>query len=250
VAGGPDLDLDPMGAADEISAELRVLGTPARAESERAYLKSDLEFYGTSVPHMRTVIKRFLRARPGLTHDELIATCRALWAPVGPLAIHERRAAAVMLLGERPALLSVDDLVMIEQFIRESKTWAYVDTLAGDVVARLAAVDQATLAVLDRWLVDDDFWIRRSAVLALRHLLRDGRELNRFFRYADTLLPEKEFFIRKVLGWVARETGRRYPDDVSAWLRRNQSRMNGVTIREAVKYLPDGDEVLALWKAR
>ena len=241
---------DPGSAADEIGAELKVLGTPARAESERAYLKSDLEFYGTSVPHMRTVVKRFLRANPGLATDQLIATCAALWAPVGDHAIHERRAAAVLLLDERPRLLSIADVPTIERFIRESKTWAYVDTLAGHVVARLAAHDPALLDVLDRWLVDDDFWIRRSAVLALSDLLRDGRELNRFFRYADTLLPEKEFFIRKVLGWVARETGRRYPDDVSAWLRRNQAGMNGVTLREAVKYLPDGDEVLALWKGR
>jgi len=245
-----DSDFDPGSAADEIGAELKVLGTSARAESERAYLKSDLEFYGTSVPHMRTVVKRFLRANQGLTHVELIDTCAALWAPVGDQAIHERRAAAVLLLDERPRLLSIADVPTIERFIRESKTWAYVDTLAGHVVARLAAHDPALLDVLDRWLVDDDFWIRRSAVLALSDLLRDGRELNRFFRYADTLLPEKEFFIRKVLGWVARETGRRYPDDVSAWLRRNQARMNGVTIREAVKYLPDGEEVLALWKGR
>ena len=243
-------DFDPIAAADEISAELRVLGTPARAESERAYLKSDLEFFGTSVPHMRTVIKRFLRLHRGLGHDDLIETCRALWTPVGAVAIHERRAAAMLLLDERPAMLSIDDVPFIERLIRESKTWAYVDTLAGHVVARLAAVDPAVLVVLDRWLVDDDFWIRRAAVLALGDLLREGRELSRFFRYADTLLPEKEFFIRKVLGWVARDTGRRYPDDVSAWLRRNQSRMNGVTIREAVTYLPDGAEVLALWQAR
>ena len=241
---------DPIAAADEISADLQVLGTPARAESERAYLKSDLDFYGTSVPHMRTVIKRFLRAQPDLTHDQLVDTCLALWAPVGDVAIHERRAAAVLLLDERPALLSVTDVPTIERFLRESRTWAYVDPLAGHVVARLAVNDPALLDVLDRWLIDGDFWIRRSAVLALSDLLRDGRELARFFRYADALLPEKEFFIRKVLGWVARETGRRHPDDVSAWVRRNLARMNGVTIREAVKYLPDGGEVLALWTNR
>ena len=236
--------------AEEISAELEALGTPARAESERAYLKSDLVFYGTSVPNMRTVVKRFLRAHPGLTHDELIDVCVALWGPPGVDAIHENRAAAVLLLDERPKLLSIDDVPTIERLIRESKTWAYVDTLAAHVAARLAAVDQEMLGVLDRWVADDDFWIRRSAVLALGDLLRDGRELGRFFRYADLLLPEKEFFIRKVLGWVARETGRRYPNDVSAWLRRNQAQMNGVTIREAVKYLPDGEELLELWKNR
>lgn len=240
----------PILASGEIGAELKLLGTAERAVAERAYLKSDLEFYGTSVPNMRTVVKRFLRVHRDLSHDQLIETCLALWVADGEVAIHEHRAAAVLLLDERPALLSIDDLPTLEHFIRESKTWAYVDTLAGHVVARLASADPDVLDVLDRWVADDDFWIRRSAVLALSDLLRGGRELPRLFAYADTLLPEKEFFIRKVLGWVARDTGRRYPDDVSAWLRRNQAGMNGVTIREAVKYLPDGAEVLALWQNR
>ncbi len=104
------------------------------------------------------------------------------------------------------------------------------------------------LAELDRWLTDDDFWIRRSAVLALSLVLRDGREIDRFLRYADQLLPEREFFIRKVLGWVARELGKRQPEVVSAWLRRNLDRMNHVTLREAVKYLPDGDQIVSLWR--
>jgi 3-methyladenine DNA glycosylase AlkD len=86
-------------------------------------------------------------------------------------------------------------------------------------------------------------------VLGLRGLLRDGHEFDRFERYADTLLTEREFFIRKVLGWVARDTGRHHPATVSAWVRANLAQMSGVTIREAVKYLPDGEELLTRWKA-
>ena len=48
---------------------------------------------------------------------------------------------------------------------------------------------------------------------------------------------------------MARELGVRQPAPVSAWLRDNIARMNGVTLREAVKYLPDGAEIVAEWKA-
>ncbi len=243
--------MDPVAAAAEIAVELQVLGTPERAASERAYLKSSLVHYGTSVPNIRTVAKRFLRAHPEMGHDELIETCLALWVGESEgQAVHEQRACAVLLLDERTELLTIDDIPTVELLIRESRTWAYVDTLAAHVVARLVARDDGMFDVLDRWVVDDDFWIRRSAILALSDVLVEGRERPRFFAYADLLLPEKEFFIRKVLGWVARETGKRYPDDVSAWLRRNRAGMNGVTIREAVKHLPDGAEVMALWKNR
>jgi 3-methyladenine DNA glycosylase AlkD len=51
------------------------------------------------------------------------------------------------------------------------------------------------------------------------------------------MLDEKEFFVRKAIGWVLRETGKRRPDEVYAWLSRRTHRASGVTMREAVKYL-------------
>jgi 3-methyladenine DNA glycosylase AlkD len=242
---GPDpVGADPVGAAQAITADLAVLGTPQRAVSERAYLKSDLEHFGTSVPDVRSVAKAFLKQHPQVHHDQLVAVVDELWSA----PIHERRMASVELLLMRPKLLDDRDLPWIESLLRDSFTWALVDSLAGTVVARIVDEHPDGLAVLDRWLTDDDFWIRRSAVLGLRVSLRDGRELDRFVRYADQLLPEREFFIRKVLGWVAREVGQRHPEAISQWLRRNLPRMNHVTLREAVKYLPDGDQIVAEWR--
>ena len=238
--------LDAAAVADRIGAALQALGAPERAAGEQRYLKSDLFHYGTTVPDIRRTTRAFLRERPHLDRGVLIAVVEALWtAP-----IHEHRMAAVELLVGRPTLLSGEDLPMIEALIRDARTWALVDPVAGTVVAGIVADDREQLAVLDRWVGDTDFWIRRSAVLGLRRLLRNGDELDRFFVYADRLLDEREFFIRKVLGWVAREVGFRHSQPVSTWLRANLERMNGVTIREAVKHLPDGDDIVAEWKAQ
>jgi 3-methyladenine DNA glycosylase AlkD len=51
------------------------------------------------------------------------------------------------------------------------------------------------------------------------------------------MLDESEFFIRKAIGWVLRETGKRRPDEVYAWLAPRTARASGVTMREAVKHL-------------
>jgi hypothetical protein len=59
---------------------------------------------------------------------------------------------------------------------------------------------------LDRWSTDPDFWIRRSSMLALLRALRQGAgDFERFGRYADGMLDEREFLIRKAIGWVLRE---------------------------------------------
>jgi 3-methyladenine DNA glycosylase AlkD len=225
------------GSADAagIESELRALGTPQRAASEKAYLKSDLEFTGTAVPATRSVIRSWSLARPGLTRRELVAVTRALWAR----PVFECRMAAVELLDANSALLRADDDVLVEHMLRTARTWALVDGLAEHVMGGLTERYPELAAVLDRWARDDDFWLRRSAMLALlRPLRRAEGDFERFSRYADQMLEEKEFFIRKAIGWVLRETAKRRPELVAAWLAPRVHRASGVTLREAVKPLP------------
>ena len=113
------------------------------------------------------------------------------------------------------------------------------------------ATRKVVKAILDRWATDDDFWVRRSALLALLlPLRRGGGDFARFGRYADAMLEEREFFIRKAIGWVLRDTSRKRPELVYAWLRPRVARASGVTVREAVKHLPEAqrDEILAAYR--
>ncbi|MBI4882512.1 MAG: DNA alkylation repair protein [Actinobacteria bacterium] len=239
--------MDATAAAEVLHRKLRALGTAERAQAERAYLKSELRHLGTSVPATRAVVKDWLRSHGELSHDELFALADALWV----LPVHECRMAAVELLVARPTLIGLDDVPWLYNTLRDCRTWALLDTIAGSVVADLAARQpDDLLAHLDRWVHDPDFWIRRSAVLALRTLLRRDQQLDRFFAYAEQLLPEKEFFIRKVIGWVAREVAVRHPAEVSRWLRANMAGMNLVTLREPLRKLPDAVELRALYDKR
>jgi hypothetical protein len=73
--------------------------------------------------------------------------------------------------------------------------------------------------VLDRWFTDSDLRLRRSAMLALLIPLRQDRGgFQRFGRHADAMLEERDFFIRKAVGWMLRDTGRKRPDVVCEWL--------------------------------
>jgi 3-methyladenine DNA glycosylase AlkD len=234
-----------VNVADSLRARLEELGTPERAAGEQAYLKSSVHHVGVRVPEVRREVKALLRS--GFTHDELFALADELWSR----PVHEHRLAAIELLHGSPALVTAADLPWIEAHLRACRTWALVDPLAGWVVASLAVREpDAVLPVLDRWVTDTDFWIRRSAVLSLRALLARGLEIDRCFGYADRLLPEREFFIRKVLGWVLRELAATHPHDVSDWLFEHMSEMNLVTLREPLRRLPDAVELRACYDAR
>jgi 3-methyladenine DNA glycosylase AlkD len=230
--------VDASELADLLTDELRAVGSPERAAQEKAYLKSDLEFLGGSVWEIRRVVQALVRGSAPLTDYELVALVEALWAK----PVHERRMAAIVLLELHPKLLAAADLPLIERLLRESLTWALVDGLAGDVVGGLVIrLPTEVTPVLDRWATDPDFWIRRSSLLAELQPLRAGAELGPFLRRADEMLDETEFFIRKAIGWVLREVGKRRPAEVVAWLAPRTHRASGVTMREAVKYLPPAD---------
>jgi 3-methyladenine DNA glycosylase AlkD len=226
---------DPEQAALAVVEALRPFGTQERAAQERRYLKSDLEFLGVTVPDLRRAVRAAVRGQPGVDGQVMVAWAVALWRE----PVHERRMAAVEILTLAAPRLAAADLATVERLLRESGTWALVDGLAGTVAGGIALRDRSSWPIIDAWAIDADFWVRRSALLALLPGVRVGRpDLSRFDRYAEPMLAEKEFFIRKAIGWVLREIARRDPAWVTAWTERHLSEMSGVTFREAVRRLP------------
>jgi hypothetical protein len=193
-----------------------------------------------------------------------VAVILLLWFGLAE-PVHERRVLGGVLLEGRVGLLTPDDVPLLERLLRESRTWALVDLLAcgvagplldsgpRDGVARRSGpvlTVAAATAVLDRWATDPDLWIRRSALLAHERALRAGAgDFPRFTRYADAMLDEREFFIRKAIGWVLRSTSVRRPELVFAWALPQAARMSGVTFRELIRHLPVED-VAVLQAAR
>jgi 3-methyladenine DNA glycosylase AlkD len=235
-------------AAGDLIAALRPLGTPERAAQEKRYLKSDLEFLGVTLPDLRRVVTAAARQHPGLGRDDVIAWALTLWTGTGwqgaarQGVLWEQRMAAVELLRLRVRDLAAADLATIETLIRAAAGWALVDPLAGDIAGQIVLRDAAGWRDIDRWADDEDFWLRRSALLSLLPGIRAGQpDLARFDRYATPMLGEKEFFIRKAIGWVLRDLSKKDPAYVIGWTGQHLAAMSGVTFREAVRRLPEAD---------
>lgn len=225
--------------------------TSDRAIHEKAYLKSQLTHLGVTVPNIRACVKQLHKRYPALSRTALLALVRHLWASEQQdQPVHELRFAAVLWLTHFRKKLTLKDVPLLERLLGASKTWALLDPLAIEVAGHLAATDPAMAAVLDRWSQHGDFWLRRSAMLALLKPLRKGEgDFERFGRYADGMLHEKEFFVRKAIGWVLRERSKKCPDEVYAWVLPRAGRMSGLSFREATRKLPAQQQEL-LAKAR
>jgi 3-methyladenine DNA glycosylase AlkD len=227
---------DPRAAADRLEHELAAVGTPERAAGSQAYLKSDLRFVGATVPQSRTLVKALLKAHPDWSTADVRELAAALWDEPAADPIFERRLAAVLLLTQDRSRAQPADLALVERLLRESATWALVDALSTDVAGDLVERYPVLGVELDRWATDANFWIRRAALLTLLLPLRRGEgDWDHFTRLADPMLEEREFFIRKAIGWVLRETAKRRPELVADWVRPRLARISRLSLREAVK---------------
>jgi 3-methyladenine DNA glycosylase AlkD len=228
-----------MRTAADIEKALAEVGTADRAEGSKRYLKSSMRHLGASVPQLRAEAKAV--AKEVGSRRELRALAEELWSE----PVFERRACAAYLLDYRVDLLGPNDLPMIKGFVGNSETWALVDPLSADVLGHLVIAHAAVVERLDPWTRDPDFWVRRAALLSQLRPLKAGADLEPFGGWADEMLDEREFFIRKAIGWVLREVAKNRPDQVYDWLLPRAARASGVTIREAVKYLePDQREAI------
>ena len=190
-----------------------------------------MDFLGAKLADIRRVARQADRDA-GLDRDGAVRLIEELWsAPT-----FERRMAATLILEFHGDDLRSEDLPLIERLIRESRTWALVDVLSGDVVGGMGSRLRIR-RTLDRWARDHDFWVRRSSLLAELKPLKHGAPFEPFARRADAMLDETEFFIRKAIGWVLRETSKTRPDEVYRWIAPRTHRASGVTMRETVKYL-------------
>jgi 3-methyladenine DNA glycosylase AlkD len=220
-----------------IEAALRAQADAQQAVPMKAYMLGQFEFLGIRAGPRREALKQALQGLPQFTGtaDELLALVQALWR----LPEREFRYAAIDLLAKHHKRLDVSTLPSILQLVQTDPWWDTVDGLAGvvgDILLRAKARQPDVQRYMDAGLVHPHLWVRRVAML---HQLgwREQTDQHRLFRYALTLAPETDFFIRKAIGWALRDHARTQPDAVRAFLARHAGQLSGLTRREAGKHL-------------
>ena len=227
---------DGSAALAELAVELRKAARPARAAAEKAYLKSDLELWGVMVPDVRRIAVEYAKAHPDLGRNDL----KAISVAAFNTQVFDLRSVAIALSDRRRAVLEDRDLPWLLDLVDTSKTWAHVDWIAATVIGDVVGRYPAALRWLPIWARQENFWIRRTALLAQLNTLKRGEgDWELFTRLAAGMLDEQEFFIRKAIGWVLREVSKKRPKIVYAFIRAHQGEMSGLTLREGAKYLSD-----------
>jgi 3-methyladenine DNA glycosylase AlkD len=215
----------------EIRAALRAAADPVRAPGQQAYMKSEMPFLGVRLPEVRRLTRARVKAVPNAGGEMLRDAARALWDDA---AFREERYAAMALIADPAASADPAAVPLIEHMVRSGRWWDYTDELAHRLGALHDSHPVETGALARGWSTDEDMWIRRIAIISqLGRRDRVDRDL-----LGDVIgpnLPDREFFIRKAIGWALRDFARVDPH----WVREyaDTHDLSPLSRREALKHL-------------
>jgi 3-methyladenine DNA glycosylase AlkD len=195
-------------------------------------MRDQFAFLGIGTTERRALQKAALAGIAIPAADELLAAASALWR----LPEREYQYAATELLIRYQAVLPAAALPAVAEFITGKAWWDTVDGLAPRVVGSLVRRYPELVAAMDAWIGSDDRWLVRAAIL---HQLaqKSNTDEERLFRYCLQRADEREFFIRKAIGWALREYSKTAPEAVRQFVAEHEGQLSGLSKREALLWL-------------
>jgi 3-methyladenine DNA glycosylase AlkD len=218
---------------DSIRAHLRAAADPTRAPAAQRYMKSTMPYLGVRVPQVRAIVRTALRETGLPDTRTLTDTVRALWSHAQ--AREERYAALAVLAAPATRALRTPELIgLYAELIVDGAWWDLVDDLAHRVGELLVQFPAQTKPVVRGWQLEQDVWLRRVSIIC-QVGLKEQVDEDLLSRAIEANAQDRDFFIRKAIGWALRDHARVAPEWVRAFVDTHD--LAPLSVREATKRL-------------
>ena len=204
----------------------------------QAYMKSAMPYRGVTMPALRIITRRLFSEHPLATAEEWQAAILELWRGA---KFREERYAAVELAGAKryAAYRTPEVMPMLEEMVVTGAWWDHVDELAHLIGDLLLAYPKTMRPLMRAWSTDENLWKRRVSIICQVGLKRDT-DLKLLYANIEPNLADRDFFIRKAIGWALRQYAWTDPDEIAKYVQAHEARLSGLSRREALKNIGDG----------
>ncbi len=221
-----------------IEKALTALGNEIKAKSSARFFKTrkgeygegDI-FIGVTIPEQRKVAKRFLDT-PLVEIEKLLKSKE-----------HEFRMTALIILvekfkkGKEAERENIYDL-----YIRNTKwinNWDLVDVSAEYIVGGWLEGRSDKMSILLQLANSNLLWERRVAMIATFAYIKKGNS-KEALKIAETLLVDTHDLIRKAVGWMLREVGKRCDREIEElFLKKHYEKISRTTLRYAIEHFSE-----------
>jgi len=224
-----------MNQLSELQEEVKKIADPQRAKFLSGYFKTgkgeygegDI-FLGITVP----VSRQFARKYKDLKFSEITKLLKSKF--------HEKRLIALLILVHNFNLKDEKIKKEIYEFYlnntKHINNWDLVDLSSHEIVGKYL-LDKNT-DILIKLAKSENIWERRIAVISTFEFIRNNR-FNESLMLAKILLQDEHDLMRKAVGWMLREIGKRDLKIEIKFLDEHYRKMPRTMLRYAIERFPE-----------
>jgi 3-methyladenine DNA glycosylase AlkD len=220
---------------DEVVAALRQIGNPRFGEAVAKDRGSSMEHLGIPFPALRKRVKAGF-SFTDLSENEVLAIWDRLWrtSPYGDVLFAALEYYAPLVRKRvSPAIWPV-----VRHWHQRVDNWCHCDGLSSLYSWILASDLDEVYPQLEVWNRTADQWLRRISIVSLIHYSGKNAvfvSLDRTLPLVTACLEDEREQVQKAVGWVLRELGHAYPEEVRAYLEEHITTISAVALRRAVE---------------
>jgi 3-methyladenine DNA glycosylase AlkD len=204
---------------------------PERAAQKTAYMRNLFPHFGLVAPEQHELLKSFLKEHGLPDKNDLPELIDLLWAQPE----REFQHFGQELIAKYSKKVDKDFISIYEFMIVNKSWWDSIDMIASHLVGtHLKRFPELIPDYTEKWMASGNFWLQRTALLFQLKYKKDT-DVDLMFDLIKRLAHEKEFFIRKAIGWVLREYSKTDPERVIQFVEHNQ--LSHLSKTEALKVI-------------
>jgi len=204
---------------------------PIQAAPMAKYMKGKFAYFGINSPTRKEISKPLLHRSVLPTIDDVPAISRELWNQPQ----RELQYFTLDLLQKYSRKSPNEWIDLYEELLTTKSWWDSVDGLAANQVgSHFQKYQELIEPYTEKWMVSTNMWLQRTCLIfQLRY--KDQTDFELMKSFILPLVDEKEFFIRKAIGWALRQYGKFNPRDVADFVEHQP--MSNLSKREALKLI-------------
>jgi 3-methyladenine DNA glycosylase AlkD len=201
------------------------------AASAKAYMRGQFDYFGMSTPGRRSASKLFLEKHGSPSCAQLTAVAKLLWKQ----PFRECQYFAMEMLEKRTGELKEKDIALFEYMITTRSWWDTIDFISPKLLGPFFGHNRGLIYPKTKaWMRSGNIWLMRSALLFQMKYRKETDE-KLLFALISACMHEKEFFIRKAIGWALSEHSKTFPASVKRFIKSNKETLSALSKKEGLR---------------
>ncbi len=199
------------------------------AAGMKKYMRNQFDFIGISSQTRKELFKSFIKEYGYPENENMSDVIKTLWEQ----DYRDCQYSAIGLITAKIKTLDTEFIPVTQYMITNKSWWDTIDATASNIVGPILLKDKKFMKSINKkWINSDNMWLRRTALI---FQLNYKDEINEKILYSNIkkCAREKEFFIKKAIGWALRQSARKNPESVRNFVENTE--LSTLSTREALK---------------